>query len=220
MKFVSHQRIIYFIFKFLFKNIADRFHYGLTVSMRILISGVLLLLHSCAGYRPIGLTNILSKNNISSIVVNQTSNDSSFYNVSHYFSQSIIRELSHLKGVVFKNLLSGAPNEGVLVTRLISDFDKSKSISVDAMKFIDKSTGYESSIGDRKGFYINYQLGYSLQLEVVLIKNPKRVDSGSDLMPEVIFKKIFPIQFKTNNISNSVVGGFSWGNKLCYEREY
>ena len=121
--------------------------------------------------------------------------------IPHFIMLAIIflNQLSGVEspeGVVFKNLLSGAPNEGVFVTRLISDFDKSKSISVDAMKFIDKSTGYESSIGDRKGFYINYQLGYSLQLEVVLIKNPKRVDSGSDLMPEVIFKKIFPIQLQ------------------------
>lgn len=166
---------------------------------------IVLLLQSCAGYKPIGTTNIFNKNQIDSVVIHQTENDSSFFNVSHYFSKSVAKELAHLKGVTFKNSLDGSRNEGILVTRLISDFDRNKSISVEAMKFIDKSTGYESSIGNREGFYINYQLGYLVQLEVILIKNPRRpqVEGDLGLNSEIIFKKVFPVNFKMNNVSNA-----------------
>jgi hypothetical protein len=167
---------------------------------------IVLLLQSCAGYKRVGLDNIFKKNDIKSVVIHQTENDSSYYNVSHYFSQSIIKELAGLKGMIIKNSLDGNEGESVLSTRLISNYDKSKAVTVEAMKFIDKSTGYESSIGSRKGFYINYQLGYLLELEVVLIKNPKRSENTSLSDSKVIFKKVFPLSFKLNNVSQAGSG--------------
>ena len=81
------------------------------------------------------------------------------------------------------------------------------------MKFIDKSTGYDSSIGDRKGFYINYQLGYILQLEVVLIKILSALISNRISCLRLSLK-VFPIRFKMNNISNPGGGRLGWRNKF------
>ncbi len=172
---------------------------------------IVLLFHSCAGYKPVGVNSIFKKNSINSVVIYQTENDSSYYNVAHYFSSSIIKGLAEVTDLTIKNELDGSINESVLSTRLISSLDPSDAVTTEAMKFIDKSTGYESSIGARDGFYINYQLGYALALEVVLIKNPKRGADIKKVAPKVLFKRIFPVSFKLNNVAFTGGGADSQG---------
>ena len=88
--------------------------------------------------------------------------------------------------------------------RLVSNKSKKDIITPEALRFISAETGYADSIGTREGFYLNFQVKYSLALEVLIIKNPL-VDGKnvSGEKPRIIFQKQFPIEFSfLNNLSS------------------
>lgn len=167
--------------------------------MSILKVIIILLLQSCAGYKLVGETNLFKVHGVSAVVVDQAKNNSSFSGITRYFANSITTELSSLPGFHIQNKLGKKTGEAVVVAELTSEPNPSRSKEVEAVKFIDKSTGYGTSIGNRAGFYVNSQIRYRLSLDITIIKNPKGSQKDLSQKAEIIFKKSYPVTFQMNN---------------------
>lgn len=151
----------------------------------LLILASSLFLTSCAGYRVRDRGNPFDQENIRTLAIPMFINKSIYPGVSPIFTREIARLMASYPGLKLRTT-SGGGEDAVLLGIIESPQQYSQAYQTSATKFT--AGELETSIGNRAQFYLPTASTYRINIRLVLIKNPGKLEK--ELLASSLGKKI------------------------------
>ena len=169
----------------------------------------LLVLPACSGYRLKRNENPLTIYGINRVYVPMFVNHSIIPNISGPMTREITCMLSEYSELHVSSLSGKGKDDAVLLGIISSGQFKNEVFNVTGKMFTSEST-----VGDRKQFYVPTKNSYSVSLRLVLIKNPSNADlklmekfelvKYMNAHPKVVFNEVLNLN---SSFSRTVVEG-------------
>ncbi|MBI2521925.1 MAG: hypothetical protein HYV97_16030 [Bdellovibrio sp.] len=169
----------------------------------------------CTGYRPVQAKNPLYYYGITSVSVPQFINKSIIPSISGPLTKSIFLVLARYPGLT---VYAGEnPKADAVLIGIIESKDHREKVYNHGISrhFINENSSLKGSIGNRPGFYVNGESTYSVNLRLILIKNPDwqsvslaQSDLGSQLLasPQIILNESLGLRGSFSHALDSNVG--------------